>query len=74
MNGVNQSDAGIVLMTAANKEAQALAESNEGRAATKGNLQSRSTCCTRGRQSVSQAVVTVYAGKALEIWLLLSGN
>jgi len=56
MNGINQSDAGIVLLTAANKEAQALAESNEGRAATKGNLRSQSTCRTRGRESVSQAV------------------
>ncbi len=59
MNGINQSDAGIVPLTAANKEAQVSAESNEGRAATKGNLQHQSTCRTQGRESVSQAVARI---------------
>ena len=45
---VRQSDA-------ANKEARVSAESNEGRAATKGNLRSQSTCRTQRRESVSQA-------------------
>ena len=55
MSRIKQSDAAIVLMNAVNKEAEVLAESNEGRAATKGNLQSQITCRTQGRESVSQA-------------------
>ena len=39
------------LMNAVNKEAEVLAESNEGRAATKGNLQSQNVR-TQGRESV----------------------
>ena len=55
MSRIKQSDAAIVLMNAVNKEAEVLAESNEGRAATKGNLRSQITCRTQGRESVSQA-------------------
>ena len=55
MNRVKQSDAAIVLLNAANKEARVSAESNEGRAATKGNLRSQSTCRTQRRESESQA-------------------
>ena len=55
MSRVKQSDAAIVLLNAANKEARVSAESNEGRAAAKGNLQSHSTCRTQRRERVSQA-------------------
>ena len=55
MSRVKQSDAGIVLLNVANKEARASAESNEGRAATKGNLRSQSTCRSQRRERVSQA-------------------
>ncbi len=48
MSRAKQSDAAIVPLSAANKEAQVSAESNEGRAATNGNLQSQSTCRTQG--------------------------
>lgn len=59
MSRAKQSDAAIVLLSAANKEAQVSAESNEGRAATNGNLQSQSTCRTQGRESVSQAAARI---------------
>ena len=55
MSRVKQSDAVIVPLNAANKQTQVSAESNEGRAATKGNLQSQNTCRTQWRKSVSQA-------------------
>ncbi len=55
MSRAKQSDAPIVLLNAANKRTQVLAESNEGRGATKGNLRSLSTCRTQRRESVSQA-------------------
>ena len=55
MSQVKQSDAAIVLLNAANKEAWVSAESSEGRAATKGNLRSQSTCRAQSRESESQA-------------------
>ena len=55
MSRVKQSDAAIVLLNAANKEVRVSAESNEGRAATKGNLRSQSTYRTQRREHVSQA-------------------
>ena len=55
MSGVKQSDAAIVLLNAANKEVRVSAESNEGRAGTKGNLRSQSTYRTQRRERVSQA-------------------
>ena len=45
----------IVLLNAANKEARVSAESNEGRAAAKGNLRSQTTYRTQRLESVSQA-------------------
>lgn len=56
MNELKWSDAGIVPMKAANKGAKAVAESWEGRVASKGNSQNQSTCRTQSRASVSQAI------------------
>ena len=56
MHGMKKSDEAIVPVKAANKGAQAPAESPEGRASTKGNLRDQSTHRTQGRDGVSQAV------------------
>ena len=56
MYGMKKSDEAIVPLKAANKGAQAPAESPEGRASTKGNLRDQSTHRTQGRDGVSQAV------------------
>ncbi len=55
MNEVKQSDDGIVPRKAANKGAQAPAETLEGRTSTKGNPQDQSTGRTQGRGTVPQA-------------------
>ena len=56
MYGMKKSDEAIVPLKAANKGAQAPAESPEGRASTKGNSRDQSTHRTQGRDGVSQAV------------------
>ena len=56
MYGMKKSDEAIVPLKAANKGAQAPAESPEGRASTKGNSRDQSTLRTQGRDGVSQAV------------------
>ena len=56
MYGMKKSDEAIVPWTAANKGAQAPAESPEGRASTKGNSRDQSTHRTQGRDGVLQAV------------------
>ena len=56
MYGMKKSDEAIVPLKAANKGAQAPAESPEGRASTKGNSRDQSTHRTQGRDGVSQVV------------------
>ena len=56
MYGMKKSDEAIVPLKAANKGAQAPAESPEGRASTKGNSRDQSTHRTQGRDGVLQAV------------------
>ena len=56
MYGMKKSDEAIVPLKAANKGAQAPAESPEGRASAKGNSRDQSTYRTQGRDGVLQAV------------------
>ena len=55
MNGLKQSDPGIVPLRAANKGASVPAEPTEGRAGTKGNSRGQSTHRTQRRARVTQA-------------------
>ena len=57
MYGMKKSDEAVLVpLKAANKGAQAPAESPEGRASTKGNSRDQSTHRTQGRDGMSQAV------------------
>ena len=55
MNGLKQSDPGIVPLRAANKGTSVPAEPTEGRAGTKGNSRGQSTHRTQRRARVTQA-------------------